>query len=134
MSKANPTLWGMYDDERLSCTSIGERVVQFCDDHEDDDPLPETITVVGYDPMKINTKNMAENILERLLEDLDEDCADPDGDNTKPTEAMKKAADEFIEKIVAEYHVWNCEGVCEKTVRIKDYVSDEDLKERGIGI
>ena len=32
---------------------------------------------------------------------------------------------EFFDKVISEYHVWNYERVCEKTIRIKDYISEE---------
>lgn len=134
MSAENPSFWGMEDEERLSCTEIGERVQKFCEDYEGDEPIPETIELIGFDSMKVNEGSYAEWLLDNLLETLDEEYGDPDGDGTEPTEGMKQAANEFIKKVFSEYHAWNCEIVCKKTVHIKDYISDDEIKELGIGI
>ena len=125
MSKENPAFWGMEDEERLSCTSIAERVIKFCEDYEDDEPMPETIELIGFDQMTVSDGYHVNWILDNLLESLDEEYGDPDGYGTTPTDGMKLATKEFFDKVISEYHVWNYERVCEKTIRIKDYISEE---------
>jgi len=121
MSAENPKFWGMKNDDYCDCNSIGEYINKFCEEH-DDGPLPETIDLIGYDLVIINEEKQADRVLETFIESLDEDY----GDYTKPTDGMKLAAKEFVKKVISEYQVTTCEKVCEKTVRIKDYVSDEE--------
>lgn len=124
MSAEKPLYWGLANDEQLSCTEIGERVQEFYENLEDNEPLPETIELIGFDPMKVNEERHANWLLDNLLESLDEEYGSPDGNGTQPTETMKQTAKEFVEKVLSEYHVWGCERVCTKTVRIKDYISE----------
>jgi hypothetical protein len=47
--------------------------------------------------------------LERILDDLNEEFGDPDGDGTKPTDAMKRAALSFVDVVFKEFEPWACE-------------------------
>lgn len=69
--------------------------------------------------------SFAENYLERILEDLDEEYGDPEGDATRPSDAMKRAALAFVDSVFKEYEPWNCE-------RTKDFVliTREEADER----
>lgn len=121
MSAENPKYWGLEDDERLTCNTIEERLEKLyeeCDGH-----MPETIDVFGYDPRIVDTKNLPDWFLENFLEYLDDEYDGEDG--TDPTETMRAAAIEFVNKIVAEYHVWQCEIVCKKTIKVADYITPE---------
>lgn len=93
------------------------------------DPMPETIEVYGYarveDPP---AEHFSFSILDRLLEDLDDEHADPNGGGTLPTDAMKAAALEFVEKVLAEYHVWSCDRVATATVRVSDFLGSEAVQ------
>ena len=50
--------------------------------------------------------NYHKNFLDNFLEDLDMNYGDPDGDYTKPTDAMIRAAKTFIDVIKKEYKVF----------------------------
>jgi hypothetical protein len=123
MSAENPKFWGMKDDEYYDCNSIWEYINKFCEEH-DDDSIPETIDLIGFDPVVVNEEKQADWVLENFLESLDENYSNPDNDYTKPTDGMKLAAKEFVKKILSEYQVTTCERVCKKTVQIKDYMSE----------
>ena len=51
----------------------------------------------------------AKSILDDLLEDLDDEYGDPDGDNTEPTDNMKKASLSLAKVMKEEYRSWMCE-------------------------
>ena len=108
------------DCERLSCTSQYAAVQEWYDDLPDVDGVPEEVTVWRFTRVKADTRLLALNALDRLLERLDEDYGDPEGDYTESDDAMKKAAAEFGEKVVAQYKVWMCERDGSEVVSVKE--------------
>jgi hypothetical protein len=110
------------DNELLSHTEISEAVEAWADSIHPA-PLPETVTVYGFAPMELpSASSLATDVLDHILESLDEELADPDGNGTKPTEAMRDAALVFAEAIRAEYEPWFCERVTKVVVRVADHV------------
>lgn len=58
---------------------------------------------------EIGAKYIAETILCDTLEGLDEEYGDIDGDYTRPTDKMRKAAVEFGQAVIDGYVPWQCE-------------------------
>lgn len=112
-------LYGLADDERLEMDpeTVVERVM---DDacQTPGEPFDATASRVEW-PIRVHVfkrmdvsgmgDSLGEDALERVLEQLDEEHADPDGDPTEPTEAMKAAALAFGRAVVAEYKSWAAE-------------------------
>lgn len=96
---SDESLFGFIDDEHLSSS-----IEEVTDRATEGKP----IEVHVFRRMKVNPDRLAERTLERIIEDLDEDYGDPDNP-TELTEAMKAAAKQFIEALLKEYVVWNCE-------------------------
>jgi len=124
MSAENPKYWGSDGDEILTCLSIVDYVEQFIDGWDSSSPPPETIDIVGYDTKIVDDDSLPDWFLESFLEHLDDEYGGEEG--TDPTETMKAAAKEFVDKIVAEYQVWQCDIVCKKTIKISDYIDKEE--------
>ncbi len=101
-------LYGLEDDETLS-NSIEEVTDRFRDG--------EPVEVRVFRRMKVNSARLADRLLEWFLEDLDEDYGDPENP-TVETVPMKAAASQFVQAVLKEYVVWNCEPTGEsiKTV------------------
>lgn len=127
---SDTVFWSLGDEEELTFDEIDDVVEDFLDNFwEPDmtpqqflDKIPEEIEVIGYKRMK-PTVEQCDRALEDLLEFLDEEYGNPNGEATKPTEAMKAAEREFIEKVLAEYEVWACEPSGEKeTINCRDWI------------
>lgn len=128
MSIENPEFWGFEDDENLTCEGIGERLLEYANDWYSIDPFPEEIEVVGYDREEISEKEKkwaAESVLDSLIERWDDEFGGED--YTTHTETMKDAASEFVAKIAAEYHVWRCKPVTRKTVKVRDFLDEDEI-------
>ncbi len=82
-----PEFWGHPDQERLSATDEDDAIEAILDDMEP--PFPEKITVAGFAKTEVDISKL--DPLERVLEYMDEEYGDPDGDPSKPTEAMRRA-------------------------------------------
>lgn len=123
-----PTAWSVNPDvERLIHTDIGSAIEEWFDDF-DGDVIPETVTVHGFAPMDLpKPERIAGQILEQVLERLDEDYSDPDGDSTVADQVMKDAALTCAKAILGAYRVWTCEKVSEEVVKVRDYISDEEI-------
>lgn len=87
---------------------------------------PEAVEIFVYERVKINSENTAEYVLENLIEHLDDnyssskECWDAD---FKCSEDQKKAAKEFVDKILSNYKPYDCERTGEKiTVKVSDYL------------
>ena len=125
MSRENPKYWGLDGDERLTCTTIEDRLQEMKEERYGD--MPESIELVGYDPMVIGEKEIkrySDWVLDLLLVNIDESEYGFE-DYTEETPEMEEAASEFIKKIVSLYEVKSCEIVCRKTVRVADYIDVE---------
>lgn len=118
----NVTLWGCDDSaEIITHTDRFSAIEDYLDGL--DRPFPKTIEVFGYAPMKPSI-SFRSYPLESILESLDEEFGNPNGDGTKPTEAMKEAEKAFIEVIEREYQSWMCEIVTTETVVVEDWVKE----------
>ena len=78
--------------------------------------LPAFVDVHGYARMVIGEKeivNRAENALNDLLDQLDEEyrTGPPECDPSERTEVTEAAARKFLQAVVDEYEVWNCERI-----------------------
>jgi hypothetical protein len=84
---------------------------------------PKTVSVFGFAREKPKFNLLPARTLERVLEDLDEDYGNPE-EATAETEGMKLAAEEFIQKIAAEYTVWSCKRVATEEISVMDWVKE----------
>jgi hypothetical protein len=71
---------------------------------------------------------VARQATENALELLDEEHADPDGDATEPTQAMKEAAAAFAKVVCDEYVPW----ACEPTGEVIEYTREMWDEEGGV--
>ena len=109
--------WGAEDQERLTHDDMDEAIEELLDGA---DPMPATLTICRYTPMTL----VMPDVLEWLLETLDEEYSNPDDDYTKPTEAMKVAAEGFLDIVRAEYHVWACDLVERKEIDTAAWIKE----------
>lgn len=84
---------------------------------------PETITVYGFARMEIKDSRLPEIALESVIERLDEEYGSPD-EETTITPEMKTAAEEFVQKILAEYTVWSCERKTSVEINVMEWVKE----------
>ena len=116
------TCWGFLDDEVLQAEA--DDVVEYWLDAAHPTPiaeLPETIEIHEF-RRRIVVCQDGSRQLEDLLEKLDEEYGNMEG-YIAPTPAMKAAAESFVEAVVAEYHVWQCEPTGRtETVNVLDWV------------
>lgn len=109
-----------YDDPDEALTSIFDNV--------DTTYLrsDEIYTIHGWVPMTFTPKaSDADWALEYLLENWDEEYGNPDVATTV-TDGMKKAAQQFVDAIRAEYHVWCCEPILAVTVPVREWVESHN--------
>lgn len=103
------------EQETLSHETIDEAVYDWLDSH-----VPEfwlaTLKVFGWERMTYEFDH--ERILADALEAADGERADPDGDGTEPTDAMRVAALEFAKVLDREYVSWACERVTDPIVTV----------------
>lgn len=123
----------MYGDRDTECLIhtdpmdfVLERIDDFSVNNEEPfDDIADTmqwpIKVYEYRRMTLEKDIIAEEVLEYVLDRLDSEYSDPNGDNTEPTELMKKAADNFSDIIAKEYIPW----ACEHTGRIIEVTRDQ---------
>lgn len=119
MKEKQPDYWGLEDADRLYHDDKDEAIEAILEDME---PEPETIEICGFVTMEINVKGY--DPLEDILERLDEEYGDPDGDPTKPTEAMIEAEKAFLAVIEKEYTSYMCEIVCRETVNVNEWIKE----------
>ena len=123
--------YGTQDQERLD-SEPEDTIINLMDDltYDDLSNFNFPIKVYGFEPQKPfkNIERYASNILENILEDLDENYADPDNYETKPTPSMKKAALDFVGILSEEYQVF----ACELTGEIFEYSKEDVIKILGI--
>ena len=115
--------WGGLWDEHLSFEDKDEYIEDVLLGEGED---PKELTVVGYKRREIveSHNNYADYVLEPLLERLDEEYGGED--YSKPTDAMKSAALDFISVIFSEYKVWQCEKVIEETINVAEWRKNND--------
>ena len=117
--------WTCRDAEQLNCTEIDEAVeehLEMVTYQRDPADWPATVTARGFKRGVVTYDG--ETVLERMLEHLDEEYGDPDGDPTKPTDAMLKAAEVFVAAVLAEYEPWACEECETVTVNVREWVTE----------
>lgn len=127
MKQREPKFWATSNDcEELYFTEIEECLEDFVDNCEEG--VPESIMVYGYAELIPNKPFLADAVLSNLLEDYIDDMYGSPDEYTKATEGMKEASKQFIEAVLKEYKVWQCEIVERKIVTIRDYITVEDTK------
>jgi hypothetical protein len=120
MSDRKPVCWGIGDDcER----PLDDREHVITVDLEDCDPLPETITVIGFARTVVEPSDCP-SVLANLLESLDAEYGDPDGDYTNATAEMLAAEEVFIKAVLAEYHVAIVEPVTSEEINVQTWVKE----------
>ena len=90
-----------YDGQEKLDTEPEDVVINLLESEENYNNFP--IKVYIFKPMNVSKdiKRLSENLLRDLLENIDEDYSDPDGDYTKPTDAMLKAVDVFAKVVTS---------------------------------
>lgn len=132
MSNENPEFWAFEDADYVNTNNIAELLQDYVDSLCDDDEIPATFKLIGYDQrvLKLDEKIVhANNILENLLDTLDNEYRNYDDvEPTKETEAMKTAALKFVNTVLYEFNIMDLVKVAEKEVKILDYLSKSDLE------
>lgn len=119
-------LWGLKDDEVLSCDSLDEYVSHYISDYEYD--LPKSIEVVGFKRGKVS-KEFAEKASEELIESLHEWLMEEYGYEDEipldvdAVEKLKTATAEICDKFVP----WTCEPVKTVNVDIEEWMKENEL-------
>lgn len=109
--------------ERLTDTTIADAVCRWADDLHPA-PVPETVTVYGWNPLTLpSDEKLADELLDQWVEHMDENFG-PIEDSTEVTQGMKAAALVFVAAFRAEYHVWRCKPVTKIDARVADYYSE----------
>jgi hypothetical protein len=114
------------DSEILSYENENDAIEYYLDDYLHALPIaewPEKITLYGFVRETLKLGNEAARILEQLLEGLDEEYGNPEKATTE-TEGMKKAAEEFVQKVAAEYQVWSCKRVASEEINVMEWVKE----------
>ena len=114
--------YGLDGWERLEndLDAVVEKVVEDADCEPGEDVIAKIewpLRICVFKPMETPSEEMIvgwalDDILERLDEEhkrLDEEHKDPEGDCTKPSDAMRAAALALAKVIKAEYVSWTCE-------------------------
>lgn len=122
--KREPTMWGVNDAERLEHEDRDEAIYDYLDANYVRAGDPATVTLQGYVRCEVNSQELADQALETLLEDLDEQYADPEGEDTKATDAMKAAAKVFVDAVLSEYEVYTCELVFSEEVDVSAWIQE----------
>ncbi len=126
--KSEVDCWSTNDaDEHLTHEDIGEAVYEWWDQGGEEDE----VTVYGYKRREFPPEeDTSRYVLDLVLEWLDEnhELGNPDA-ASEPTKRMEEAARVFAREIADEYHVWACELVETKRVKVADYLSSEDLSQ-----
>lgn len=105
--KAMRKFYGLADEENLTHEDPEEAAEDYWDCGNEEFP----VRIYEFQPADLTPiiPNTARRILLRLLEELDEDFGNPDSDNRQEaTEAMKKAAEDFVRTVWDEYDPWVC--------------------------
>lgn len=110
------------DDESLSDESIDDAVDYYVNQFAPEEKLPAEVVVYGF----AQTKPKLSGVLEQALEWLDEEYANPEGESTQPTDAMREAERVFIAAVLKDYDCWACEVVDKVTVDLKKWCADND--------
>lgn len=113
-------------EERLFWPTIEEAVESWALDL---DSLPEMVDVYGWARTVLPTAERWSSTqwsgpLADLIERLDEEYGDPE-EGATITDAMKQAELVFINAVLAEYEVWSCDQITQRTVRVSDYYAPE---------
>ncbi|MEE9365868.1 MAG: hypothetical protein V3W44_04185 [Dehalococcoidales bacterium] len=121
--KKEPELWGTENDERLTHSKMGEAIEAELDNW-DTDKLTGTLVMCGYVHEEMaGAASWSDHVLEHLLEDLDDNYGDPEG-SIETTDNMKKAATVFVQAVLDEYTVWQCEVVDRKEIDVAEWVKE----------
>lgn len=105
---SEPDYWTTDDAaEELSNVDFDEAVEYYLDGCEPEE-WPKVLEVYGWRRCKIPEGYLKGHVLDHLLEVIDEEFGSFD-DHTEPTERMKKAGEEFLAVVLADYPVWRCE-------------------------
>lgn len=116
--------------EILYADSPDEAVNEFLEENwTDDSPgdMPEFVEVQGYAPKVVsaNSKVFAWCI-DTLIEGLDENYAGDDPSDYQPSGDVMKRFKGFIEAVISEYPVWQCEPVGDpERMAIQPFISQQ---------
>lgn len=115
------TYWACDEPEELVHEEKDDAIEDFLD-NIDMKPLPATIEVMGYKRATAVVGRLNDYALEGLLEALDEryNCSE---NYPEATEGMKEAATKFVETVLKDYEVFNCDEVIRETIDVAAWVT-----------
>ena len=116
--------WGSPDDGNLHYETLDEAVAGILDEYPNASD-PETIEVAGFVRRMPDSGLVAEIVLERLLEELDEEYGDPDGDGTPMSEKANAAANTFVDVVIGDYPVWQCDLVERRVINVAEWRAEK---------
>jgi hypothetical protein len=121
----NPKIeyWDCSEDAELLTWDNPNTAIEMHLDQVPKDEWPEKITVFGFARETLKLSNESARVLEQLLGSLDEVYGNPEKATTE-TEGMKKAAEEFVQKVAAEYQVWSCKRVTSEEINVMEWVKE----------
>jgi len=97
-------LYGLKDQDRLFATEPQEVALEVLDTPSNNSSqMEDAFPIKVYEYERIPISLDPQRVLDDVIEILDEDYADPDGDDTVPTERMVEASKRFVEVIKEEY-------------------------------
>lgn len=120
--------WGLPDDEFMSCENILELVENYLQDMElNEEKAEEEIIIYGYVKKEINKDRLAIWVIDELLERMDDEYTIEEGNKKiAQYESTKRAALRLVDSIIADgYKVETLDKVCEKKIKISDYIEKE---------
>lgn len=116
--------WGLPGDVLMDCEDIAELVERYVADYE---VAEEEITIYGYVKKEINKDRLADWVIDELLEHMDDEYTIEEGNKKiAQYESTKRAALRLVDSIIADgYKVETLDKVCEKKIKISDYIEKE---------
>ena len=116
--------WGLPGDDWMDCEEIEEIVERYVADYE---VAEEEITICGHVRTEIKKDRLVNWLLSNLIEHMDEEYTVEEG-NMKIANipAVRVAALKLVDAIIANgYKVEALDKVCEKKIKISDYIEKE---------
>jgi hypothetical protein len=129
--KVEPKFWDCDDSrETLVHTDRDDAIRYYLDGL--DGPVrefPEMVEVYGFAPKDkptVDAEISPGGPLEQFLDDLHEEYGWPEDDPYDPSKAMIEAERVFVETVLREYVVHQCEQVACETVNVMDWIRDHE--------
>lgn len=107
------------EKEILSHQHEDEAIEDYLEDLEAKD-YPLELEVHGYARMIINKEKFKASVLETAYDFISEQYDGEDGH--EQCEKIEKAAAQFVETYLENYHTWACEPITKKTLNVAEWV------------